>query len=242
MRIAQKGKWPGSLTLRQGWARAEVRPWNDELPDASIRLARGGAGFLRAAANHLTHIPVESVLSPPLSDSGTRVWRQAGFSNYLELDLYRHDLDGHLTEGDRPVAVSDNPPWEEAMALDRHAFQPLWRLGELGLMEAYRAVPRSAFLAARDPDDLAGYAVVGVTGSFGYLQRIAVHPRVQRQGFGRALVRESLRFIRAHGARSALLNTQPDNASAAALYEAEGFVRETRPLHILRTIRTGDPQ
>ena len=242
MRITQKGKWPGSLTLRQGWARAEVRPWNDEVPDASIRLVRGGAGFLRAVAEYLSRVPVESVVSPPLSDGATRIWRQAGFSDYLELDLYRHDLDGHLGDPGRPVAIANSPPWEETMDLDSHAFQPLWRLGELGLMEAYRAVPKSAYLATRDADGLAGYAVVGVTGSFGYLQRIAVHPRVQRQGFGRALVRESLRFIRAHGARSALLNTQPDNDPASALYEAEGFVRESRPLHILRRTSTGGPQ
>ncbi|MFQ5966053.1 MAG: GNAT family N-acetyltransferase [Acidimicrobiia bacterium] len=233
MRLTHKGDWPGLITVRQGWARAEARPWNDEMPDASVRLIRGGAGFLCNVRDYLNGL-AESVLSPPLPEGGTSIWRQAGFSDHLELELYRHNLERAVPEPDHGISELKDPPWRQAMGVDRAAFDVLWRLGELGLREAYRAVPRSAFLAIEDSDGLAGYAIVGASASLGYLQRIAVDPRAQRNGLGRALLRGSMRYVRAHGGRSVLLNTQPENEPASALYESEGFLRDRHPLHILK--------
>ena len=67
------------------------------------------------------------------------------------------------------------------------------------------------------------YAVTGRAGRHGYLQRIAVHPEARRQGYGRAVVLDGLRWLRRHGATQALVNTQRDNSPALALYQSCGF-------------------
>jgi len=65
-------------------------------------------------------------------------------------------------------------------------------------------------------------------------QRVAVHPDWQDQGMGRSLLRVAARKARSAGARVMLLNTQPDNDPALALYESEGYVRLPEPLSLLR--------
>jgi ribosomal protein S18 acetylase RimI-like enzyme len=86
-------------------------------------------------------------------------------------------------------------------------------------------------------DRAAGFAIVGVGSIAGYLQRVAVHPDYARQGFGRSLVRAAGKWARRRGARSMMLNTQPDNESAARLYISEGFEKMLDQLTVLRLSR-----
>jgi ribosomal protein S18 acetylase RimI-like enzyme len=237
MRLTARGPWPGVITLRQGWASAEARPWNDDLPYASLRLVRGGARFLAAAADHLLASFCEAVLSAPTLPSGTHTWRRAGFDDHLELDLYRHELDEDIQSPDHVIRFPTPPPWPAIAAVDRLAFDVLWRMGELGLREAYQAVSSSTVMTIEDPDGaLSGFAIVGTGTSVGYLQRIAVDPASRGRGYGRSLLRASLEWIRARGGQTVLLNTQPDNAAAAALYRAEHFYRTGETLRVLRRL------
>jgi ribosomal-protein-alanine N-acetyltransferase len=56
-----------------------------------------------------------------------------------------------------------------------------------------------------------------------HFTNIAVHPRAQRRGQGRRLLRALLDLARAQGCRSATLEVRPSNTAARALYEGEGF-------------------
>ena len=58
-------------------------------------------------------------------------------------------------------------------------------------------------------------------------------PDHARRGIGRSLVRASVDWARRHGARTMVLNTQPENLAAARLYEDEGFVRLGARLRVL---------
>ena len=95
-----------------------------------------------------------------------------------------------------------------------------------------RATPASRFRVATG-DGVTGYAVSGRAGERGYLQRLAVDPDHHREGIGRALVADCLRWLRRHGARVAVVNTQERNEGALALYLATGFVLEPQGLTVL---------
>ncbi|MGH8874268.1 MAG: GNAT family N-acetyltransferase, partial [Acidimicrobiia bacterium] len=140
--------------------------------------------------------------------------------------------------GEKPalVRVGARAEWEQAVEVDRAAFPVAWRLGRHGLEESRDSTPWSTFLVAAGPtaSPIAGFAVVGLSTATGYLQRLAVHPGHQGAGVGRALVRASLRWAHKRGARTMLLNTQPDNAVAARLYGQEGFTQMVERLAILR--------
>jgi len=80
---------------------------------------------------------------------------------------------------------------------------------------------------------LVGFAISGRAGRRGYLQRLAVDPATQRQGLGRALVDDSLAWMRRNRVAGVLVNTEVGNDPALALYEAVGFVRQPGELSVL---------
>jgi ribosomal protein S18 acetylase RimI-like enzyme len=232
--LNQKGTWPGRITLRRGWARAEARPWNDDEPQASLRLLRGGTAFLESCVARLLQLGPTGVISPPLPLSARRAWEQAGFAPYVELALMRKALDEAPNAPDHLVVDRQQADVAELLEIDAAAFPPFWRFNREGLDEAIRATSRSLTLEILGSEGTPiAYAVVGFGSAIAYLQRVAVHPDWQRNGMGRSLVRAAARRAARSGAKVLLLNTQIDNTGAIELYEEEGFVRLPEPLSLL---------
>lgn len=239
--VRARGEWPGLVQLRRGWRLAQARPWNDQSHGmAALRLERGGDRFLDACVDWLTGMGVHVTLSPALAANQTRIWRQAGFQDHLELVVFERDL----TAGSDPplhrVVPYPQPDLDILAAIDDLAFDPTWRVGRGGLADALSATPLSEVLVVRGADEVVGFAIVGELSAVSYLQRVAVHPSRTRRGIGRSLVRASLEWARRRGARSMLLNTQPDNLPAAALYREEGFISLGRKLSVLARPNTPD--
>lgn len=235
MQLTTRGTWPGELTFRQGWAKAVARPWNEHIPDAQLRSIRGNSSFISDCVQHLHALGVEGVTSPPIPDGGGRMWRACGFAPYLVLDLFTRDLASAVVAPSHVISAGSKDRWEDAIHVDSLAFNDLWQLGHFGLQEARKATPRSEFLTVMSDDQrLAGFAIVGVGSAVAYLQRVAVHPEFRGLGYGRSLVRACLQWGRSHGGGTMLLNTQPENDTAAALYVSEGFEIMGSGLSVLR--------
>jgi len=220
-RLRKRGTWPDRVEITAGWARAVVRPWNDDIDAASVRLERGGARFLGSCARLVVDWTPE-VLSPATLPSASGLWKQAGFVETDRLVLMEHDLNSVQ----RPTAAIDSggiEPIEELNTIDSQAFPTRWRLGRLGLTESATATTRSVVLRVRQGDYCIGFAIAGVALGAGYLQRLAISPAQRGKGLGADLVRASLRWARGHGAHSMLVNTQVDNLTAASLYRRLGF-------------------
>lgn len=228
-----RGNWPDQLTLRRGWAKAMARPWNDDFPGVQLRLVRGSADFVTACSTELA-AEYGEVVSPPLPSNSQKLWVEAGYKPWLYLDLFSRDLHERMETPSAPIVTGEAADWDAAIAIDRLSFATTWRLGATGLAESREATPRSSFLVTRVDNSVAGFTIVGVSGSVSYLQRVAVHPDLQGRGLGRSLVRASLRWGQKHGASTMLLNTQPDNTAAASLYLSEGFVRLASGLDVLK--------
>ncbi|MDJ0663223.1 MAG: GNAT family N-acetyltransferase [Acidimicrobiia bacterium] len=233
--LNQRGQWPGRITLRRGWARAEARPWNDDEPQASLRLLRGGASFLEACSEHLLSLGTTGVISPPLPESAQRAWTQAGYKPLVDLALLRKSLDDTTGAPDHLVVEQPEIDLADLLSIDEAAFAPFWRFNRGALEEAIGATSRSTTLIILGGDGgPIAYAVVGFGSAIAYLQRVAVQPEWQGQGMGRSLVRVVVRKARSAGAKVLLLNTQIDNHSAIRLYEDEGFVSLPEPLTLLQ--------
>lgn len=234
VRIQIHGTWPGGLTLQRGWYRAAARPWNEDVPMAHFRVERGGSGFLGDCAEALLELPgLTGVLSSPLLPGARHPWEEAGFTLHARLLLLRRELNG-LVQPEHQVKAGDRRDLSEALAVDRAAFEPFWRLDLLGLREAVAATPRSAVHLVRRPGGgLTGFAITGVGSSLAYLQRLAVDPAWQSRGIGRSLVRSAAAWAQRQGATALLLNTPDGNQSAASLYATEGFRTVTRDLAVL---------
>ena len=222
------------LVLRQSWAKATARPWNDSSPGAALRLERGSSEFLAECAEHLVGVGVQWVGSPPIDHSTGAVWESAGFREFLTLDLYGRDLRDPVEAPPREVTHGAAADLPAAIEIDRLAFDPTWQLGSLGIAEARAATPRSALLITQDEDTVRGFAIVGIGGTIGYLQRLAVHPSAVGQGHGRSLLRASLEWCHRRGASQQLLNTRPGNEAADGLYHSEGYSVNRGALSVLR--------
>lgn len=235
MRISVRGSWPDPVQLRYRWHRADARLWNRYRTEAVLRPLSSSSAFLEACADELVTLGAEGVVSQPLQAGATDAWRRAGFRPYLSLDLFRHAMSSPVPDPTATVTVAAEPDWEAIVGLDHRAFPELWTLEADGLVEATTATSTSATHTVSDEEgNLAGYAITGVTLGTGYLQRVAVDPVAQGRGYGRSLVRASLRWARNRGATSMLLNTQPENGRSAHLYTGEGFIRVPERLALLR--------
>jgi ribosomal-protein-alanine N-acetyltransferase len=93
-------------------------------------------------------------------------------------------------------------------------------------------VGEPGFLVAVREDAVVGYAVADVTPNhgrdIGHLKDIAVHPRVQGEGIGRALLERVLFTLSVEGAHVVKLEVREGNEPAQSLYDDVGFRRVRR--------------
>jgi ribosomal protein S18 acetylase RimI-like enzyme len=132
-------------------------------------------------------------------------------------------------------AEADLPAVEK---IDRLAFEPIWRLSKDDLR--YAAAKSSYCTVAERDGEIMGYTMSSSSGIYAHLARLAVHPHVQRQRLGFALVQNLLdHFINELNYWGVTLNTQSDNTSSLALYHKIGFTEtgERFPVYIFPTDR-----
>lgn len=117
---------------------------------------------------------------------------------------------------------------EAAAHIDALAFPS----GEHGSTEARGAQlreelarPWARLRAAWVGEEVVGYALFWHVADEVHLLNVAVAPAHRRQGLGRALVEELVRYAREHAAAKIFLEVRVSNAPAIQLYEAFGFER-----------------
>jgi ribosomal protein S18 acetylase RimI-like enzyme len=223
-------------------SRLRVRPWQADERIAHVSPAADFLGPLSTddVARGLLQLRAQgyrSVITAALHRADRRPFLESGFVETARLHLLLHPLDDLATTA--PPAGIDlrrgrRREQDEALVVDRAAFEPFWRLDGAGLDEALTATTTVHFQVARDRTGVVGYAVCGRAGPRGYVQRLAVDPSRQGRGIGGALLLDGLRWLRRWGARDALVNTQEDNATSLRLYQRAGFVLQPDGLAVLQ--------
>lgn len=165
-----------------------------------------------------------SIRTSALATAASAAVEVVGFEPVQDLALLQHDL---VLRVDRPaVGLSRLREHQhpQASGVDRAAFGPGWFLDPDAIDEVRHATPHHRARTAGGTT-FAAYAVSGRDAGIGFLQRLAVHPDHQRQGLGRALVLDSLRWMARWKVDRVLVNTPVNNAAALVLYESTGFHR-----------------
>ncbi len=223
--------------IRWGRERARTSPWRGQatvacltpLPDAPVP----STAFVRRCLWQLSAQGFSRVVTAALAPPEQSGFLVAGFSVQERLHLLGHDmtdLPGGDTGDLRRARRADH---SAVLALDATSFAPFWQIDAVGLREALQATQHARFRVAERDGGLVAYAVTGRSGRRGFLQRLAVCPGRQREGLGRAMVVDALRWLRRWRVERAVVNTQLGNDAAVALYESVGFVREPGGLCVL---------
>jgi ribosomal protein S18 acetylase RimI-like enzyme len=190
-----------------------------------------GVSTITACIEQLRSQGYQTVLTSALSLAEQQPFLDSGFTVTRTLHLLACDLSTVTPPGHQPLRRGRRSDRDPAITVDSAAFNEFWRLDRRGLDDAVSATPASRFRVSKGA--VVAYAVSGRAGPMGYLQRLAVHPEHQHHGLGRVLASDALWWMRRRGARRALVNTQPDNAAALALYESLGFTCQPHGLAVL---------
>ncbi len=185
-------------------------------------------------------------VTPALSHRDAQPFLTAGFTVHEHLHLLGFDLRPSRQNAEPFAAplpdrftMRHGRRWHERSVIDVdfRAFEPFWRFDQTALREARRATPRHWYRVIVDAEGVQAYAVTGLAGRRGYLQRLAVSPDAEGQGLGRTLIDDALRWLRRRSATRILVNTQERNRRALALYEGVGFEPEPSGLVVLEWTR-----
>jgi ribosomal protein S18 acetylase RimI-like enzyme len=187
---------------------------------------------LRSILRDLRRQGAKTALTSALDPSSADVYREAGFSVRSELVLLQRSLRDPIVRAETATHRIGGGRWGELAAIDRLAFGPFWGFDKAAVSQAVHATESTRVRAVVDDKPVA-YAVSGVAGRYGYLQRLAVDPKCWGKGYGATLVLDALGWMRRRGARTAIVNTGNDNERALALYERHEFVRAAVGLCIM---------
>jgi GNAT superfamily N-acetyltransferase len=204
-----------------------VAAWHGRPDIATIALSGSDAPSPRALADLFATLRADGyreVLTNALAPGTALPLVDEGFTVRSRLHLLERDLDATISDSGRTERVGRGER-TEILEVDGQAFDDEWKFDELALREAIRATPATQLRVARLDGAITGYALFGRAEGPGYVQRLAVAPRVQGHGIGRALLDDGLRWLHRRGSQRAFVNTQTDNERALRFYERAGFTR-----------------
>ena len=226
--------WSGATTAR-------ARPW-PEVPTRAVLLIGGSHSptvqlpdtpILQSWVDTLSRWGYDSVRTSPLAPIAATALSAVGFNTSQKLTLLErpHVEPVVVTQSLRsararfPMSRMPAPSVVEAiLRIDRAAFGDEWMMDQQTFREALHATRQARIFVSHNDGNLSGFVIAGVTDSYGFIQRLAVHPDFQRHGVAGSLVQNSLSWIHSRGCRSTVVNTEVSNDAALSIYEKNGFV------------------
>ena len=234
-----------SFSVRMARRRLRVAPWQEDPYVALIAPTGGGrapgSDEIRQCIRALDERGVMRAVTPALSRFEAEPFFQAGFRLFERLHLLACPLDHWEptpTKNQADLKRGTTRHHNTVLDLDGKAFDGFWRFDHRALDEARTATPAHRFRLAKRSGAIVGYAITGRAGPRGYLQRLAVDPKVQGQGIGTQLVTDSFQWLQRRQVSTSLVNTQETNTNALRLYEHMGYRRQPDGLLVLRWDKT----
>lgn len=230
--------------VQLGRDRVQISPWRESTSIANLvpfpahdQLPRKMVARTMSSAIKLGYREAHTAAMSPRQ---AEPFLQMGFSLLEELHLLRRTLLGDLPQNNKSLRRARRGDWDDVLKLDALAFDDFWQFDRENLATAIRATPRHRFHVTRT-DPVVGYHVTGLAARHGYIQRIAVHPDAEGQGWGSGLVADALTWAQRHGAQQAHVNTQLTNERALHLYQRHGFELASWRLQVLRIALPSTP-
>ena len=210
-----------------------VVPWRHrpEIPSVAVLWAFQHETELLAAATEAAEDAGDAgiVLLDAYESRRPSFYVQNGLDLLETIVTYEHTQPGHFLatidayhQRFYPIDHQHTELLAEVVALDHAAFPWLW-WNSRQEFTSYIMQPNVELWAGVADGHVVSYIGITHFRGWGHLDRIAIRPDVQRQGFGREALHFAVRRMTLRGARRVGLSTQGANMRSRGLYEAVGF-------------------
>lgn len=216
-----------------------VGNWRSRADITALWHVKGEGALKKRLVNTAASLSFEagsgSFVTKPLGEYEAEEYGKWGFGPAYSIVLLEKQLRRENTTASAKTGVEiiryKKKYLDDVLSLDATAFDDFWRMDALTMEAVATTCYHNAFLLALRGKEILGYAVGGVNGCFGYLQRLGIHAGHQGEGIGELLSRRMISVLQVMGATSVMVNTQEENTAALGLYRKLGF--ETMPDHRL---------
>ena len=219
---------------------ALIGPWRNRPEIASIEdlvAVRHLEELLRAAVERCTDLGDELILTVELDSRRSPArYERAGLEMLEEVITYEFNTLREPWPGNDHIRLvrvqaNDEASVDLVTEIDQASFPWLWR-NNRAEFDVYLQTPGVELWLVEADDEPVAYFGVTLFPDWGHLDRIAVVPKQQGQGFGLETLGLAVDTMRKRGARRVGLSTQRTNWRSQRLYERFGFQRT--PAHDYR--------
>ena len=133
-----------------------------------------------------------------IQENETHSWLASGWSvverlNVLSVNLRNLELSNTMSQNFENFTKNNI---NELVSLDKSIFDPYWQNSEAAFIETLDSCNQNYLFKQYDEDLLVGYAILGVTRNFSFLQRFGISLGYQNKGHGSELLKYVLNFAK----------------------------------------------
>ena len=216
-----------------------TRSINEFVNDILFQKIYGGESLLRKILKISKNLDI-SFSSSMINENSINPWLKSGWSINHKLNvcvLNLKNLNHKKLEDHKKIEVKklEHKDIEYLLDLDHKIFEDYWKNSKSSLEETMKSCNNNYLFKSWNESNLDGYAILGETRKFTYLQRIGIVKNCQGSGHGNNLLNFVISFAIEKKFINMKLNTQSDNIAALNLYRKNKFEISPRKLVIMKT-------
>lgn len=216
-----------------------TRKLNNFVEDILFEKLYGGESLLKKIFRVSKDSKI-SFSSSMINENSTKPWLRSGWAIGHKLNvcmLNLKNLNIKNVDGYKNIEIKklEGEDIKYLLDLDHKIFDDYWKNSKASFEETMKSCNNNYLFKSGEGNDLDGYAILGETRKFTYLQRIGIVKDYQGSGLGDNLLRSVVDFALKRKFLNIKLNTQNDNVSALSLYKKNNFQIMPRKLVIMKT-------
>ena len=216
-----------------------TRKLNNFVEDILFEKLYGGESLLKKILRVSKDSKI-SFSSSMINENSIKPWLRSGWAIGHKLNvcmLNLKNLNIKNVDGYKNIEIKklEEEDIQYLLDLDHKIFDDYWKNSKASFEETMKSCNNNYLFKSGEGNDLDGYAILGETRKFTYLQRIGIVKDYQGSGLGDNLLRSVVDFALKRKFLNIKLNTQNDNVSALSLYKKNNFQIMPRKLVIMKT-------
>jgi len=214
-----------------------TRKWNEFVDCVYFEKILGGRSILKNINKTSKELKL-SFNSSMINEGEEKKWSEAGWVQKHSLLICESNLKKikKINESDyksiehKRFNLSDI---DALLTVDGKIFSPYWKNSYSNFVETMKSCNNNHLFKIFSDNELRGYAILGETRGFTYLQRFGIDKDFQNQGMGKDLIQYILSFSESKNYKKMKLNTQENNEPALRLYTKNSFSVSKKKLIIM---------